>query len=43
MDDNDQNDVLSLLKGSIELISSSHVEAARNRQAILTKPAGSLG
>jgi len=43
MDDNDQNDVLSLLKGSIEPISSSHVEAARNRQAILTKPAGSLG
>jgi NaMN:DMB phosphoribosyltransferase len=43
MDDNDKNDLQSLAKGSIEPISSTHVEAAQNRQAILTKPAGSLG
>jgi nicotinate-nucleotide--dimethylbenzimidazole phosphoribosyltransferase len=42
MDDNDKNDILSLSKG-IEPISSSHVEAAQERQSILTKPAGSLG
>ena len=38
----DDTDVLSLSKG-IEPVSSSHVETARQRQAILTKPAGSLG
>ena len=43
MDGSDENYVLSLSKDPIEPISSSHVEAARNRQAILTKPAGSLG
>ena len=42
MDGSDENYVLSLSKDPIEPISSSHVEAARNRQAILTKPAGSL-
>lgn len=42
MGDSKNNDGLSLSKG-IEPISSSHVEEARKRQAILTKPAGSLG